>query len=303
MSLRLLLGVLALLSAPGWAAAADDVAGSVDLEGLERFPRAWIVAFERDEEFAPREFVISAVEKIRRELRIEHKLRVEATKLGITYQMPAGTPLAEVIGHYQQALGPQALFSCRGRDCGRSNGWANQVFGQAVLYGPEANQFYIAADRGAGLVAVYVIERGNKRIYAHVEALQPRRAVDAIQNTNLVADLAGKGYAVIAGVRPRTDGTIPSAGLAVLAALAPRLASFERLKLYVVCHLYGSDAGDALLERSAACAEEACTQLQVELRGQAGPELAPFGAGPLLPRADGAVPRVELVLPHRQQRD
>ena len=173
MSLRLLLGVLALLSTPGWAA--DDVAGSVDLEGLERFPRAWIVAFERNEEFAPREFVISAVEKIRRELRIEHKLRVEATKLGITYQMPAGTPLAEVIGHYQQALGPQALFSCRGRDCGRSNGWANQVFGQAVLYGPEANQFYIAADRGAGLVAVYVIERGNKRIYAHVEALQPRR--------------------------------------------------------------------------------------------------------------------------------
>ena len=303
MKVRLLVGILALLLAPNCVAAAPDVAGGADLAGLERFPRAWIVAYERDEEFAPREFVVSAVEKIRRELRIEQKLRVEAARLRITYQVAAGTPLAEVIGHYQQALGPQALFSCRGRDCGRSNGWANQVFAQAVLYGPEANQFYIAADRGGELVSVYVIQRGNKRIYAHVEALRPRRAVDLIHNTNLVAELAGNGYAVVDGVRPRLDGTIASDGLAVLAGLAPRLASFERLTLYVVCHLYGADAGDVLLQRSAACAEEASGQLQVELDGQAGPELTPFGAGPLLPRADGAVPRIELVLPHRQQRD
>ena len=296
---------LALLAAglPGQGLAAADLPGASDLEGLERFPRAWIVAYSRDDDFAPREFVVSAVEKIRRELRIERKLRLDATALRITYQVPAGTPLDEVIAHYRRALGANALFSCRGRDCGRSNGWANQVFRQAILYGPEANQFYLAADRGGELVAVYVIERGNRRIYAHVEALQPREAVEVAANATLVEDLTAQGFAALEGVRPRRDGSIPDEGLATLGAVALRLGSFERLTLHVVCHLYGPEDTAALLRNSQSCARTAQSRLQAGLPGAAAPVLVPFGAGPLLPRADGANARIELVLPHRHQRD
>ncbi len=288
---------------PGLTVAiAEDLPGAVEPDGLDRFPRAWIIAFDWERELAPREFVVSSVEKIRRELLIERKLRLEATALRVTYQVPEGTPRQEVVAHYQQALGPQALFTCHGRDCGRSNDWANQVFGQAILYGPDADQFYIAADRGGELISVYVIERGNQRVYVHVEALQPLTAVESIINPTLVEDLAGNGFAVVEGVRPRRDGSIPDPGLGTLAALAPRLGSFERLTLYVVCHLYGPEAAALLLERSGTCAEAARDELKRRLLGDVAPVLVAFGAGPLLPRASGAVARIELVLPHRQQR-
>ena len=243
------------------------------------------------------------MEKIRRELRIERKLRLDATAVRVTYQIPAGVPLSEVIAHYEEALGSEALFSCRGRDCGRSNGWANQVFGQAILYGPESNQFYIAADVGGQLMSAYVIERGNRRIYAHVEALQPRQAVEAVTNAELTEELAGNGFATIAGVRPRRDGSIPDAGLETLRGLSARLRIFERLTLHVVCHLYGPEDTASMLERSMACAQAARDALGEGIDADAGPKLVPFGAGPLLPRAGGAVARIELVLPHRQQRD
>ena len=294
---------LLLALVPGLAAAASDVPGAADPPGLDRFPRAWIIVYERQDEFAPREFIVSAVEKIRRELRIERKLRLDATAVRITYQIPAGVPLSEVIAHYEEALGSEALFSCRGRDCGRSNGWANQVFGQAILYGPEANQFYIAADVGGELVSAYVIERGNRRIYAHVETLQPREAVEAVTNAELTEELAGNGFAAVAGVRPRRDGTIPNAGLDTLRDLSARLRIFERLTVYVVCHLYGPEDTALMLERSTACAQAARDALEEGIDANAGPNLIPFGAGPLLPRAGGAVARIELVLPHRQQRD
>lgn len=295
---------LSLCCWPPVAGAAADLPGAADPDGLPRFPRAWIVAYEREDDFAPREFVVSAVEKIRRELRIERKLRLEATALRVTYQVPAGTPLAEVVAHYQEALGAAALFSCRGRDCGRSNGWANQVFRQAILYGPEANQFYIAADRDGELVSAYVIERGNRRIYAHVEALRPRQLVEVAANATLVEDLAGKGFVALEQVRPRRDGSIPAAGLAALDAVAPRLRTFERLTLYVVCHLYGPEDTAVLLASSATCAGTVQERLQAGLAGEVAPQLVPFGAGPLLPRpGGGAAARIELVLPHRQHRN
>ena len=296
-------GMAWLALTPAMAQAATDLPGARDPEGIPRFPRSWVVVFAEEATFAPREFVVSAVEKIRRELRIDQKLRIDATALRVTYQVPAGTPREEVIAHYRRLLGREAMFSCEGRDCGRSNGWANQVFGQAMLYGPDGNQFYVAADRDGRLVSAYVIERGNRRIYAHIEVLQPEGAVSAKVNAKLTERLAGDGYTLISGVRPRRDGTIPAEGVQMLQDIAPRLRIFERQRLYVVCHLYGPEAGDVLLERAGACARAAAGELGPRLDGDAGPELIPFGAGPLLPRQGGAASRIELVLPHRQQRD
>lgn len=148
-----------------------------------------------------------------------------------------------------------------------------------------------------------MIERGNRRIYAHVEVLQPNEAVSATVNAKLTERLAGDGYSVIGGVHPRRDGAIPADSVRVLAEIAPQLRIFERQSLYVVCHLYGPESGEALLERAGACARAAVAELQGGLPADDGPELIPFGAGPLLPRAGGAASRIELVLPHRQQRD
>ena len=287
----------------GVAQAQTDLPDARDPDDVPRFPRSWIVLFEEEDSLAPREFIVSAVEKIRRELRIDEKLRIDATALRVTYQVPAGTPRDEVIGHYRRILGADTLFSCDGFDCGRSNAWASQVYGQAVLYGPDRNQSYIAADLGGQLVSAYVIERGNRRIYAHVEVLQPEEAVSASANAKLTERLAGDGFSVIGGVRPRRDGTIPAEGVDALRDIAPQLRIFERQTLYVVCHLYGPESGAALLERAGDCADAAVAELGAGIASDGGPELIPFAAGPLLPRPGGAASRIELVLPHRQQRD
>ncbi len=294
---------LALLAAmPTATRAQTDVPGASDPDGIPRFPRSWVVFHETDDNLAPREFIVSAVEKIRRELRIEQKLRVDATTLRVTYQVPAGTPRAEVIDHYRRQLGADALFACEGFDCGRSNAWASQVYDQAVLFGPDRNQFYIAADRDGQLVSAYVIERGNRRIYAHIEVLEPQVAVSPAGNAKLTEQLAGDGFSVIDGVRPRRDGTIPAEGVEILRSIAPELRIFERQTLYVVCHLYGPEAGDVLLERAGECANAAALELEPAIASD-GPALVPYAAGPLLPRPGGATSRIELVLPHRQQRD
>ena len=280
-----------------------DLPGARDPDGIPRFPRSWVVFFEEEDGLVPREFIVSAVEKIRRELRVDEKLRVDATALRVTYQVPAGTPREEVTGHYRRALGGEELFSCEGFDCGRSNAWASQVYGQALLYGPDRNQFYMAADRDGQLVSAYVIERGNRRIYAHIEVLQPDVAVSAKLNAKLTERLAGDGFSVIGGVHPRRDGSIPADGVRVLEDIAGSLRIFERQSLYLVCHLYGPEPGEALLERAGACARAAVAELQRGLPPDGGPELIPFGAGPLMPRQGGTASRIELVLPHRQQRD
>ncbi len=287
----------------GIAQARTDPPDTRDPDGIPRFPRSWIVFFEEDDNPAPREFIVSAVEKIRRELSIDQKLRVDATALRVTYQIPPGSLREEVIGHYHRVLGADAIFSCESRDCGRSNAWASQVYRQPVLFGPDGNQFYVAADRDGQLVSAYVIERGNRRIYAHIEVLQPERAVSATVNSQLTEKLAGDGFSVIDGVRPRRDGTIPAEGMRTLGDVAPRLGIFERQKLYVVCHLYGPEAGEVLLERAGACAATVAAELKRSLASEEAPVLIPFGAGPLLPRAGGTASRIELVLPHRQQRD
>lgn len=284
------------------ANAAEDVVGSADPQDVARFPRAWIVNYEQDSVASPREFIVSGVEKIRRELRIDRKLRIAATEERVTYQIPSGTPLGEVIEHYQRVLGPAALFECRGRDCGRSNGWANQVFELAVLFGPDRNQFYIAAELGDRLISAYVIERGNRRIYAHVEVLHPTEAIEALTNAQLTEDLAGDGFVVIDGVQPRRDGSLPDASVEVLEGLGPRLRIFERQTVFVVCHLYGPEETTALVERSDQCGRSVIEVLANAIGPGAGPELVAFGAGPLLPRAGSTGSRVELVLPHRRHR-
>jgi hypothetical protein len=277
------------------AAFAADVSGSQDPLGIARFPYSWIVDYEKDDRYLPREYALGRVDRTRRDVRVEHEVRAPATREWATYEMPPGTVPEDVIEHYLNRIGSDALFSCRGLDCGRSNYWANNIFKQAILYGPDANQFYFAGKLGDALVALYVIERGSKRIYAHLEVLQPESQVAVRPNAEILARLAGNGVAVVDGVTPAKTGELSPAALELLGALAQDMHVLEGQTVYVVCHLYGSQDPEQLIERSRLCAQAAADALT----GEKGPELVPFGAGPLLPRDGGAQSRVELVLPHR----
>lgn len=299
---RSALGGLLLLALGGAALGAadrEDVAGSRDPDGIERFPQAWIIAYQRDDAVAPRSLITGRVDRIRRELRVDDQIEVDGTLESVIYQMPEGTPVADVEAHYRERLDGQVLFRCSGRACGRSNDWANQVFGEWILYGPDRNQRYLAMEWQGRLVSLYVIERGNRRVYAQLQVLEPQDGAAAEPAPLLARTLAERGWAVIDGIEPEPDGSLSAGAREVLAQVPGRLGPLAVERLYVVCHV-GDSGGDvaAKLAASQRCAESAREALReaAAAEGGAGPRFEGFGAGPLLPRSRHPGSRLELVL-------
>ena len=299
-------GTACLVTAASALHAAEDVSGSQDPAGIERFPRAWIVEYEERTVPAPYEFVTAPVDKIRRDVRLE-AVRVNGSLRRVTYRAPDDARLAEVVAHYQQTIGsisPGIVFSCEGQDCGRSTIWANDVFGVAELSAPNRDQFYLAApvaiDGQTYLVAFYAVQRGNRRVYAHLDVVVPEAPVAFGTDGTLAESLARTGFAIVDGVVPDAVGTLTDADLAKLGELAATLTALRGETIHVVCHLYGSRPVDALTAAAERCATAAARAL-----GEAGGIItAAHGLGPLAPAGDAiAAPRIELVLPYRLPSD
>jgi hypothetical protein len=237
------------------------------------------------------DLVMSPVEKIHGRLKIERSQEAHGRLTRLTYRVPPGVEVTDVVTHFRDQVLGEALFECEGRDCGRSTLWANQVFGVAELYGLDRNQYYLAARRDELLIGLYVIQRGNRKVYVHLDYI----AVDPPTEGELepvTRSLEQQGYLVLSGVVPDQDGTLSSAAVETLQGLAVSLAGLDASERLVVCHLYGADPVEHLIEASSRCAERA-----VEVLGEAGAAVwQAFGAGPTAPR-EGQGARVELVVP------
>lgn len=273
------------------SAAALDIEGSVDAPGLQRFPGAWIVAYSANDERRGYELVTGRVDRSRRDLRIDSSRRVAAQLMRITYQAPQDARFDEVIAHYRQQVAGKAAtiaFQCRGLDCGRSTAWANDVFGVKELVAPDAEQFYLAAAFDDSLAAIYIVQRGNRRVYAHVDLASDATASES--EATLADQLRRRGFAVLP-MALGAAGQLDGAALLALDEVAAQLTPLAGRTLYVVCHLDGDV--ESAMQRSQACADQAAKRLQggaVNVRG--------FGAGALLPRSGAAARRLELVLPN-----
>jgi hypothetical protein len=293
------------------ASAAVLLAASMDTAGLEiteldvvPFPQSERVQSRRGSEPDSREFVLGSVERVRGQMRISDSVSLRGVVSSATYEAPRGSGLEDVIGHYRQRLLTEEampLFECRGRDCGRSNLWANQIFGQAILYGSDGDQYYLAVKRDAGtygeLLAVYIVERGNS-IYAHLEHTELVEPLALDLSVVLVESLQRQGYARVADVPYDLRGALPRAVHGQLERLIEPLGVVDRGQLYLVCHLYGAAPISDLMERSMQCAQQARAVLDPE--GHL--EIEVFGIGPLAPRNGRAESRIELVIPSRLER-
>ena len=174
--------ILFLLLASNLAMAADTD-GSQDLPALPRFPHAVIVNHASTAE-AERIYPQSSIRRISNQLRIEKPIEVTGQLTALTYQLPSGRKASEAFAAARKALlaeGAEPLFWCEGRDCGSSSLWANAIFDNARLYGPDDQQAYLlvrlAAPQNNNLIALYGITRGNRRAYLHVEQLQASRSI------------------------------------------------------------------------------------------------------------------------------
>ncbi|MCL7944520.1 DUF4892 domain-containing protein [Marinobacter sp. ATCH36] len=123
--------------------------------------------------------LFSPVREVNNEIRSASMARLPVKGVGQLYEVQGGANREEARDHYLRELqtrGAQVLFECTGRNCGRSNVWANQIFGQSSLYGRDNNQDYLVAgsvdENGKPwLTLVYTVTRANQRQYVWVEHL------------------------------------------------------------------------------------------------------------------------------------
>lgn len=292
-------------------AALADVAGSSDYAGFERFPGSRIVDY-RVENNAVYSLALGRMQRAAGRVAPAQSERFQGNLRRITYEIPDGFSAQEVFEHFRRQLlgaNQRELFNCQGRDCGSSNFWANDLFGNRILYGPENGQFYMAstyqsdAQTGdvSGYAALYVITRANRRLYAHVEFLElsasvaaEQRAAQILNPQALSARLQQDGVAVVPGlIFNEADELEDSEGLALLSAV---LTADSLLNLYIVGHLQAEAPLAEQIQRSLARAQLVRSRL-IE-SGIDADRLEAQGVGPLAPycRPGPCRQRIEVVL-------
>jgi len=213
------------------AVMAADVPGSQDLPMVPRLTDAEIVDYRPATELE-RIYPMGSIRKISGQLRFDGQVSARGNVTGVTYQLPAERTSAEAFTSAREALqaqGAELLFWCQARDCGESSLWANEVFGNAKLYGADEQQAYLllrlAEPQSDTLVALYGITRGNRRAYLHVEQFDSSAPLGELMPTSatLLRQLKSTGKLAL----PRLMGA-PSADWVTLLSRGLNLDSSLR---------------------------------------------------------------------------
>lgn len=301
--------ILALLSATAHAQSAGEQTAGADHPLLIRFPDSEIVEYDRTNELN-HQLVLGTLQRTRGEVVPESAERLKGRVTRIVYAIPSDYQVSDVREFFAQQLrerGDSILFSCEGRACGSSNYWANDIFKRRILYGPERNQYYLAARSNTALendpfFALYLITRANKRLYAYVEIIESEIAVapQALVNEGLLAaTLREKGSVVLPLVQFTIAGGADEelADPSALDYLVRLLRIDPEIRVYLVSHLSAPERSlESLLEQS----ENRARLIKAVLleKGIVGARIEAAGVGPLAPSCalSDCSDRIELVL-------
>lgn len=204
-----------------------------------------------------------------------------------------------------QQLNRRELFSCRARDCGTSNTWANNHFKIIQLYGLDQFQFYGAYEVMTEsptpyYVSVYAVQRGNKRVYVHVDILHSDKARTGTLATNpdtVIQLLESNGFYVFPD--PVTDNSAGKPQLKISQAHIQTLVTVLNRQSSWQIGLVGHDYHAADLEGQQQHSRNYAEQLKKALTDQGIPagRLTVYGLGSLAPAGRGDLSaRVEIVL-------
>ena len=248
---------------------------------LEDYPGLEVVDTRHDDTLSSRRLILGSLKKINNLLEPERVEYISGTRGSMTAFIPNERRTDTVKKFYRDQLRilGEILFECRGRTCGSSNYWANTVFGERILYGPEQFQSYsivLIAGLLPRYVAAYVGQRGNRKIYVHVEQVSVAGA-SAPTFVNLLAD----------------GGLIFDDSVHQIEALREYLSADQDRRVAVVVH-----GGGALeLEMALAGTQQRAERVRRRLvsEGVRANGLIARGIGPLAPVSGRPATRVELV--------
>lgn len=270
---------------------------------VDRFPDSELEEIELVEDSSYR-LVLGTLQRNREVVVPENSLRLRGDVTKLTYQVSqefTGEDVYEFFRQQMQDKGYEEMFSCIGRACGSSNYWANDIFRNRILYGPERNQYFVAmrtsdSATSPAHISLYIITRANRRIYAYLEIVEENASseVVAIASPELLESLNEQGSVVLPGIVFATDTRLSDESN--LAPAVELLQSSPELNYYVVAHLGEEGELDDLLARSSRRAETVRQQLIAN--GVQAERLIARGVGPLAPACEMAEcsDRVELVL-------
>lgn len=302
-----LLALLLCCSATGSFAfeATEDVAGAKESEFFKRYPQSKIDAYSQTQS-VDYLLALGAPKTVNGVMVLEYSERLAGELTRITYRAPDNYPSQDVFEHFSSQLNllsHSVLFECHARKCGSSNQWANRIFDIRKLYGPERYQHYLAAQlstaHGPVFVALYSIQRGNKRVYTQLDLLEPEKGAFlelAVNPDTILSVLKTKGVFNLRNLQFDTADKLAADSEQRLASVVTALRKNSRLKLYVVGHLEGDEAVDVLKARSLARAQSVLMALAAQ--GVSSERLSAQGVGPLAPvrqRSEDAA-RVGLVV-------
>jgi len=247
--------------------AQSDVRGSSDYPLLKRFPLSWIEGYQQ--RHTPEYLLmLSELKRVNNVVVADRRKPLEGELTRITYRIPEPHLPIDALNHFRQqieAQGGEVLYHCNGRDCGSSHYWANDFFGISQLYGLDRTQYYLAARLGSDYLALYPVQRGNRRVYLQLDVIAAQGADDLKQQLTIA------GYATLS-----LEGR---AALEVVDRLVQLLAEFPSGdRFWLVVHQQGSDT-----EAAIAASQRYAQQLADGVREAGYEGIGALGVGPLVP--------------------
>jgi hypothetical protein len=180
---------------------------AVQTYGFEPFAGA-VLQSEQRQTMTDHWVVLGAVERMKGVVIAEKDVRLNGEVESQVWQAPAGHNIDEVHDFYRrqaQKNGLDRIFDCRGRACGTSNDYANQVFGKSLLTARDADQRYWVGIKWDGkegqLWLIYTVQKVSKGTLVYFEKItlpeSSKTKFSDVLAGSRVSGLLDKGYLVL----------------------------------------------------------------------------------------------------------
>lgn len=274
-----------------------DVKGAIDFNLLKRYPQSHVVMFEEFPDRQQHILILGALKKIKNVLAPKKSQRIDGSLTRITYRIPDGVPGIDVFEYFRSQIvaAGKILFNCKQRQCGSSNYWANTVFKRAELYGPEENQYLLVGeihkDNRHFITTVYVIRRGNRKMYVHLEIIEAD-LMESLEPESMLSELQANGFVNLENLKFDPANQLID-DPAVIDKLVKLFQIDSSLRVHIVAH--AEDQGD--LASATLISEQRAEQLLTKLveSGVTVGRLTAHGVGPLAPAKRLSANRITLV--------
>lgn len=280
---------LAIALAPAMVSAATQ---STLASLIPQYPRADLVQSNEFKEVATHEIVLGSLKRSGGLVEPEASRFVVGRRAASTWYIPNETRTDVVERFFKDQLGPlgKLLYECKGYGCGSSNYWANNVFGEEVLYGPEEDQHYfvelIVQQDVTYYVEVYIALRGTRKLYAHEDIIivEPDRSGPSADSI-VEALKSERKYTIAVGDQDK-----------LVADLVEALRLEPTFRVAVVRHAKRHE-GESVPQAIARSEQDAkAFAAKLVQAGIDTSRVQAYGVGPLEPMNGDVVDRIELVL-------